>query len=99
MLGFEGLAPNSSFGRTESVSIIRWFPAGLNQRDMTDRPKSGMIGGDNHLLHAVRSSWTGNRALCGAGRIKLVLPNSQFNPLDTLACPACAKLVREAGRA
>ena len=53
----------------------------------------GVVGSDGKS-HAVVRHWLGHRALCGAGRIVLVLPEP-FKPDDRLACGECARLVRE----
>jgi hypothetical protein len=55
--------------------------------------KKGMIVGDRRT-HAVRMTLTGMKALCGAGRVNLTLPD-QFDPEEPSACAECAKAVRQ----
>jgi hypothetical protein len=43
--------------------------------------------------HAIMRTWRGRRALCGAGRIIIVL-GGRFDGRDVLACPSCAAGVR-----
>jgi hypothetical protein len=45
------------------------------------------------VQHAVDRRWLVARALCGAGRIRLMLP-AGFEPGDYGACSECARLVR-----
>lgn len=42
------------------------------------------------VTHAVVRRWFGYRALCGAGRVKLVLP-APFRSNDLSACRECAR--------
>lgn len=43
------------------------------------------------VTHAVVRRWFGHRALCGAGRVRLVLP-APFRSNDLTACRECARL-------
>lgn len=52
--------------------------------------KKGIIDGDRRF-HAVVFKVTGAKALCGAGRIALTLPD-RFDPDDSPVCPECASL-------
>jgi hypothetical protein len=49
------------------------------------------------VQHAVLRRWLVQRALCGAGRIRLVLPNP-FSPDDYKSCGDCARLLRDTDR-
>lgn len=60
---------------------------------MGGQVRSGVVDGDGRS-HAVERRRLSHRALCGAGRIMLVLP-ARFDPADRLACGACVALVRE----
>jgi len=56
--------------------------------------KKGIVDGDRRF-HAVAIKLTGPKALCGAGRISLTLPD-HFEPDDRLACTDCAAALRQA---
>jgi hypothetical protein len=55
--------------------------------------KKGVVNGDRRL-HAVTMKLTGAKALCGAGRIALTLPEL-FDPAERLACDKCKSLGTE----
>lgn len=54
--------------------------------------KKGLIVGDRRT-HAVRLSVTGPKALCGAGRINLTMPDT-FDPDEWNACTECVAKAR-----
>jgi hypothetical protein len=56
----------------------------------------GVTAADAHNHAVVRRRLLFHWALCGAGRVSLVL-SGRFDPADRMACPACAAAVREQG--
>ncbi len=55
--------------------------------------KKGIVDGDRRF-HAVVMKLTGPKAMCGAGRIRLTLPD-HFESSDALACAECGAAVRQ----
>ncbi|HVT64298.1 MAG TPA: hypothetical protein VHD81_04030 [Mycobacteriales bacterium] len=56
--------------------------------------KKGVVDGDRHF-HAVVLKLTGPKAMCGAGRIALTLPEP-FDPDERLACARCKAVLADA---
>lgn len=59
---------------------------------MARQRKKGLIVGDRRT-HAVQLSVTGPKALCGAGRINLTMPET-FDPDEWNVCPECVTKAR-----